>query len=105
PARTARRPRRRPPMDRRLRCSSALRLPGPASIGSHCMGIAGRRDPRTFDEELLGAETAIITTERTDAERLAEIEAEMEAGFHALADVRCGISLFGSARLPADDPA
>ena len=69
------------------------------------MGIADRRDPRTFDEELLGAETAIITTERTDAERLAEIEAEMEAGFDALADVRCGISLFGSARLPADDPA
>ena len=46
-----------------------------------------------------------IATERTDAERLEEIEDELEAGFRALADVRCGISLFGSARLPADDPA
>ena len=69
------------------------------------MGTADRRDPRTFDEELLGAEMAIVATERTDAERLEEIEDELEAGFRALADVRCGISLFGSARLPAGDPA
>ena len=69
------------------------------------MGTADRRDPRTFDEELLGAETAIIATERTDAERMEEIEDELEVGFRALADVRCGISLFGSARLPAGDPA
>jgi uncharacterized protein (TIGR00730 family) len=69
------------------------------------MGTADRRDPRTFDEELLGAEMAIIATERTDAERLEQIDDELEVGFRELADVRCGISLFGSARLTADDPA
>jgi uncharacterized protein (TIGR00730 family) len=69
------------------------------------MATPDGREPRTFDEELLGAETSLIATERTDAERLEEIEDEMEAGFRALAHVRCGISIFGSARLGPDDPA
>ncbi len=62
------------------------------------------REPRTFDEELLGAETATIATERSDAERLEEIETELDAGFQALSGVTCGVSLFGSARLSPDDP-
>jgi uncharacterized protein (TIGR00730 family) len=69
------------------------------------MSTLDGREPRTFDEELLGAETAIVATERTDAERLEEIDDELEDGFEALADVRCGISLFGSARVGPDDPA
>ena len=66
---------------------------------------ADGREPQTFDEELLGAETATIATERSDAERLEEIEHELDIGFGALAGVTCGVSLFGSARLPQDDPA
>lgn len=69
------------------------------------MTAADGREPRTFDEELLGAESATIATERTDAERLEEIEHELDAGFRALAGVTCGVSLFGSARLAQDDPA
>ena len=45
------------------------------------MTAADGREPRTFDEELLGAETATIATERSDAERLEEIERELETGF------------------------
>jgi len=60
--------------------------------------------PRTLDEELLGAEASIIVTERTDPERIAAIEAELEHGFRTLAQIGCGVTLFGSARLPQDDP-
>ncbi len=69
------------------------------------MTTSDGRAPRTFDEELLGAETPMVATERSDAERLEEIEHELEAGFRALAGVTCGVSLFGSARLAQDDPA
>ncbi len=69
------------------------------------MGIVDGRDPRTFDEELLGAETAMVATERTDAERIAEIARELRVGFTALAGVSCGVSIFGSARLAQDDGA
>ncbi len=69
------------------------------------MGIVDGREPRTFDEELLGAETAMVATERTDAERIAEIARELRVGFAALAGVSCGVSIFGSARLAQDDGA
>jgi uncharacterized protein (TIGR00730 family) len=60
------------------------------------------RRPATTDEELLGAEAAIVTTERTDAQRIERIEDELERGFRALADVVRGVSVFGSARAAAD---
>ncbi len=60
--------------------------------------------PRTFDEELLGAEAPIIVTERTDTERIAAIDAELDHGFRALAHIGCGVTMFGSARLPQGDP-
>ena len=80
------------------------RRPPVRRISSRRMTTVDGREPRTFDEELLGAETPMVVTERSDAERLAEIGAEMEAGFRALAGVTCGVSLFGSARLAQDDP-
>jgi uncharacterized protein (TIGR00730 family) len=59
--------------------------------------------PRTFDEELLGAEAPTIVTERTDAERIARIGAELDRGFRALAGVGCGVTIFGSARVREGD--
>jgi uncharacterized protein (TIGR00730 family) len=62
------------------------------------------RRPATTDEELLGAEAATVATERTDAQRIKRIEAELERGFQALADIVRGVSVFGSARVAADAP-
>ena len=59
---------------------------------------------RTPDEELLGAEAPIVVTERTDAERIAAIDTELARGFRALADIGCGVTMFGSARVGEDDP-
>ena len=60
--------------------------------------------PATTDEELLGAQARAVATEHTDTERLARINAELARGFEALANVRRGVSVFGSARVPPDDP-
>ena len=58
------------------------------------------RTPETTDEELLGAQAAAVRVEHSDAERLANIGAELELGFDALRDITRGVSIFGSARLP-----
>jgi uncharacterized protein (TIGR00730 family) len=63
------------------------------------------RRPRTVDEEILMAQAPFVATERTDAERIADIAAEFDYGFSALAGITRGVSLFGSARLAQDDPA
>ena len=62
------------------------------------------RQPRTIDEELLGAEAPTIVSRRTDPERIAAIDAELAHGFRALAGIGCGVTIFGSARLGQDDP-
>jgi uncharacterized protein (TIGR00730 family) len=62
------------------------------------------RAPATTDEELLGAQAANVATERTETERLARIHDELARGFDALAGITRGVSIFGSARTPADDP-
>jgi uncharacterized protein (TIGR00730 family) len=62
------------------------------------------RPPATTDEELLGAQAANVATERTETERLARIHDELARGFGALAGITRGVSIFGSARTPADDP-
>jgi uncharacterized protein (TIGR00730 family) len=62
------------------------------------------RRPATPDEELLGAERPAVASERSDAERLQRINAELANGFEALAHVGCGVSVFGSARTPPDHP-
>jgi len=58
---------------------------------------------RTGDEELLQAERPIVDTQYTDAERVDRMRAELEMGFAAMAGVQ-GVSVFGSARTPEDDP-
>jgi uncharacterized protein (TIGR00730 family) len=60
--------------------------------------------PATTDEELLGAQAAAVATERTEAERLARIQEELERGFDALGHIMRGVSVFGSARIEADNP-
>jgi hypothetical protein len=55
--------------------------------------------PRTADEELLGAESAELVTERTDAERIAAISAELAVAWRVLSGIQSGISIFGSARV------
>jgi uncharacterized protein (TIGR00730 family) len=60
--------------------------------------------PATTDEELLGAQALGIATERTEAERLERIHDELDRGFDALAHITRGVSVFGSARVAADDP-
>ena len=51
------------------------------------------------------AQAPVVATERTDAERIADIAAEFDYGFSALDGITRGVSLFGSARLEQDDPA
>ncbi|HSD80492.1 MAG TPA: TIGR00730 family Rossman fold protein [Solirubrobacteraceae bacterium] len=62
------------------------------------------RTPETPDEELLGAEQPVVAVQRTEAERLERIHDELVRGFKAMAAVRCGVSVFGSARVAAGDP-
>jgi uncharacterized protein (TIGR00730 family) len=61
--------------------------------------------PWTFDEELLdpaGPTRDLLATD--DPARLDAIRAELEMGFHALTGITRGVSVFGSARTPSDDP-
>jgi uncharacterized protein (TIGR00730 family) len=66
--------------------------------------VSDVRPPATTDEELLGAQAANVATESTETERLARIHDELARGFEALAGITRGVSIFGSARTPADDP-
>ena len=63
------------------------------------------RPPTGADEELLMAQAPLVETQRTDAERIEEIADEFELGFTTMAGITRGVSLFGSARLPATHPA
>lgn len=60
--------------------------------------------PATSDEELLSAEAPAVVSERTDAERIERMQDELARGFEAMRGVRCGVSVFGSARTSPDDP-
>jgi uncharacterized protein (TIGR00730 family) len=62
------------------------------------------RTPATPDEELLGAERPAVAVERTEGERLERIRRELEGGFEALSHIRCGVSVFGSARIARNHP-
>jgi uncharacterized protein (TIGR00730 family) len=61
--------------------------------------------PWTFDEVLLdtaGPARDILATD--DPARLDAIRAELEMGFRSLTGITKGVSIFGSARTPHDDP-
>jgi hypothetical protein len=60
-------------------------------------------NPKSPDEEILGAERRAVVSQLTEPERVARIDRELERGFTALAHIR-GVSCFGSARVSADDP-
>lgn len=62
------------------------------------------RRPGSADEELLSAEWSQVQTELTDPQRIDRIAAELDTAFGTLADVRRGITIFGSARLGPDTP-
>jgi uncharacterized protein (TIGR00730 family) len=66
--------------------------------------VPDRVRPATPDEELLGAERPAVVTERTEEERLQRIRQELVAGYDALGDLRCAVSIFGSARTPPEHP-
>jgi uncharacterized protein (TIGR00730 family) len=62
------------------------------------------RAPLTSDEELLGAEHAVLESTHTDDERLERMRQEVGEGFAALSGITRGASLFGSARTLPEDP-
>lgn len=61
------------------------------------------RDPRTRDEEIIGAESPAVVSLDTDAQRLARIERETAEGFEKLASVGPAVCVFGSARTSPGD--
>jgi uncharacterized protein (TIGR00730 family) len=62
-------------------------------------------DAQTFDEELfLWLEREPADVRAADAERIRDIAAEFARGFDALAGVGRAVTVFGSARTPADHP-
>jgi uncharacterized protein (TIGR00730 family) len=62
------------------------------------------RAPLTSDEELLGAEHAVLESLHSDQERLERMRREMGEGFAALAAIKRGVSVFGSARTLPSEP-
>jgi uncharacterized protein (TIGR00730 family) len=62
------------------------------------------RQPATHDEELLNAESPLVGSLHSDEARIERVGAELRAGFNALRDVGPAVSVFGSARTPADHP-
>jgi uncharacterized protein (TIGR00730 family) len=62
------------------------------------------RHPQTPDEELIGAQHAAVTSEITDAMRVARMATELAMGFRELHGVHRGVSVFGSARTVPETP-
>jgi uncharacterized protein (TIGR00730 family) len=63
------------------------------------------REPRTSDEEILGAETSLVASRLRDEERLGRMRDEVERAIAVMSEAGPGVSVFGSARVPegADD--
>ena len=62
------------------------------------------RVPSSADEEIIYAESALVQSEREDAERLRRVQHELELGFRELGKIGPAVCVFGSARLPEDGP-
>jgi len=62
------------------------------------------RAPATYDEELLGAETAAVVATQSDAERIERVRKELARGFETLGRIGPAVSIFGSARTREGDP-
>src|SRR3954451_1262504 len=60
--------------------------------------------PGSADEEILGAETSAVLSLLDDEARIANVSEELRTGFRELSHVGKAVTIFGSARTPADDP-
>lgn len=67
------------------------------------MAAEHARDPRTSDEEILAAESAVVSSTATDEERLDRIRGELQHAFATMASVGPAVSVFGSARTDPGD--
>lgn len=74
-----------------------MRDPGPKDA-------TGPQAPATLDEELLAADSPAVAVTYSEQERLGRIRDELERGFRAFEGIGKAVSIFGSARIPADDP-
>jgi uncharacterized protein (TIGR00730 family) len=66
--------------------------------------MTGPHPPSTLDQEIIHAGDPRVLETQTDAERLVRVEAELRAGFEALAGTAPAVCVFGSARTPTDHP-
>jgi uncharacterized protein (TIGR00730 family) len=62
------------------------------------------RTPTTSDEEIIYAESGTVVSERSDAERLRDVEAELAQGFSKLSQIGPAVCVFGSARIREGAP-
>jgi uncharacterized protein (TIGR00730 family) len=60
--------------------------------------------PRTPDEEIIQAQAPVVQETHDDDYRLQRIHRELQRGFQLLSGIGCAVSVFGSARVPRDDP-
>ncbi|MFL5844975.1 MAG: TIGR00730 family Rossman fold protein [Solirubrobacteraceae bacterium] len=60
------------------------------------------REPRTSDEEIIGAETSLVDTVYADDQRLQRISDELDHSFTVMSEVGPAVSVFGSARTAQD---
>ena len=62
------------------------------------------RQPRTFDEEILEADSARIASLLTEQGRIERVTKELWAGVEKLSELGPGVVVFGSARTAPEDP-
>jgi uncharacterized protein (TIGR00730 family) len=67
-------------------------------------GQDGTERPASADEEILGAETSAVLSLLDDETRIANVADELRTGFRTLGHVGKAVTVFGSARTPADHP-
>src|SRR4051794_296353 len=60
--------------------------------------------PRTPDEEIIQAQAPCVESVDDDAARLQRIHDELATGFERFGHCGCAVSIFGSARVPENDP-
>jgi uncharacterized protein (TIGR00730 family) len=63
-----------------------------------------QRRPDTPDEEIIQGRDPAVEALHSETERLARVDRDLRMGFDALNELGCGVSVFGSARVPETDP-
>lgn len=66
--------------------------------------VPDKRQPRTSDEEIIGAETKLVDTLLADDQRLRRIRDELDHSFTVMSEVGPAATVFGSARVPEGSP-